>query len=299
MIFSKSYGVVKKKTPTMFFVLGLLFSVLYSCSSHRLKSYQIPPGDIHPDTLRITHFQARKSQKKVLVIFQTPEAEINKTFLKAFHPWKKRGYDLFVLDYPHPENAIMRKALSGVHIRSADYAHALRPFLEREYRFVYYGMSHACVYALALSDNIRPDYMVFFRAAPVIPPLENFRLILENDTLSVDKDWQPVDASKDKKETFSQLNEAVTNERFSGLLEFDGFNENFWAEANSFNYTEKIFKAPSYFILKENDPNISKTAYHIFQELFNSGIFIFDHAEEELVDVHRRLLGNMDENSRP
>jgi hypothetical protein len=288
---------LRKNSPIFLnlLIVGILSLLLEACSTHRIQNYQIPPGSISPDTLRITHYQARKSQKKVLVIFQTPITETDKAFFKTFDPWKKRGYDLLILDYPHPENAILRKALSGVSVRSNDYQHALRRFIEDEYRFVYYGMSHAGIYALSLSENIRPDYVVLFQSAPVIAPLKNFDLLFNHDTLSTDKTWQPVDDSKDAQETFIRLQEAVEKQNFTGLMEFDGFNENFWAEANSFDFNTKLFNNPSYFILRENEPSVSKTAMTLFTQLFNKKYFTYEPEEEELQEVHERVIREIDQ----
>ncbi|TVQ81266.1 MAG: hypothetical protein EA358_01000 [Flavobacteriales bacterium] len=264
---------------------------LASCGTHRSSDFRLEPGEISVDTLRVMHLEARKSSRKMLVIFQPPNFEhTSNDFAKMIRPWKNRRYDVLLLEYPHPENAILSKNLSVLALRNQDYLRVLEPFREKGYQFAFFCIENASMYGLEVADFIAPKYVIVHRNVPSISPLDNIKLILNNDTLSTDKKWQPVDPSRDIQGSFDELYEAVTQMKFSGLLEFEGFNEKVWSEIHQYPFLQKIGQHQVIFTLQKNDFLVSKTALMILKSMYPNNIYQRESPEEEWQDFFEKIL---------
>lgn len=272
-------------------IVFLLAVFLASCGTHRSSDFRIEPGEISVDTLRVMHLEARKSSRKMLVIFQPPDFEhTSSDFAKMIRPWKNRKYDVLLLEYPHPENAILSKNLSVLALRNQDYLRVLEPFREKGYQFAFFCIENASMYGLEVADYVTPKYVIVHRNVPSISPLDNIKLILNNDTLSTDKKWQPVDPSRDIRDSFDELYEAVIQMKFSGLLEFEGFNEKVWSEIHQYPFLQRIGQRQVIFTLQKNDPLVSKTALMIMESMYPQNIYQRESPEEEWQDFFEKIL---------
>ncbi len=244
---------------------------LAACGSHRERTLVLPPKfDDQVDTLRINaQLKKRKPSGKGVLVFQPLREGETTEDLSYAADLKDAGYDIFIVEFPFTDNPLEQKSSVTLTNRVYDYIHAhehLTQWRTIEH-WIYYSVGLALPWALETALNINPDSMVVYRATDQ-SPLENRRLLMQNDTLSTDENWVPVDEYLDVSEAWQTLVDNVEGESYSGLFVFEGLTDRLWGEWHRYPYQESLnsFGFPITWVYQENDPSISGTFFRLLQQ---------------------------------
>jgi hypothetical protein len=283
-----------------FLILTAIFS---SCATHVERLVMIPPGENGTDSIHVYMLEKKKSEGKILIIFQPQESHDTKTHLQLARVWKKRGFDVIMPEYPYPDNPLLRKSSVNLSTRMYDYATVYQHFTEKtEINTTHYlAIEYGLPWALSLGEMFPPDVLVIHKAG-ILTPYQNLKLVMNGDTLSTDDTWQPADKSVSRQDAFEQLEENLKTKSFSGAFEFDNVSDVLWNEMETLNISDQIAglkKAKVFWVMPENYHKMSRIGMELLQSYtfsFGAGALRFYDAKEpeQLHEIFESILENIE-----
>ncbi|MCH8546203.1 MAG: hypothetical protein LAT54_05680 [Cryomorphaceae bacterium] len=264
------------------FLYVIAVATVAGCSSHRQVVMEVMPREGMVDTIQVTALlKKRKPTGNAVLVFQPMREGVTTNDIKYGYEWKSEGADVFIVEFPHVDNPLERKSSVTLMSRVEEYIYAREQISkERDINhWTYLSLGLALPWALETSLNLPPDHMVVYRAVDQ-SPLENRRLLMQNDTLSSDEAWHPVDDYMDKEEAWQTLVDNVESESYSGIFTFEGLTDKLWGVWHRYPYQQNLgmVNFPIDWIVKENDPTISATFLNLMKQLHN----IYDNRQVEM-----------------
>lgn len=272
---------------TSVFLCLIGFMTIVGCSSHREVVMLVPPNERVMDTVQITaQLKKRKPTGNAVMVFQPMREGETTTDIKYAYEWKEEGADVFIVEFPHVDNPLERKSSVTLMSRVEEYIYA-RDYISEARdinHWTYLSVGLALPWALETSLNIPPNHLVVYRAVDQ-SPLENRRLLMQNDTMSIDENWQPVDDYMDKEEAWQTLVDNVENNSYSGIFTFEGLTDKLWGEWHRYPYQQNLglVTFPITWIIPGDDPTISATFFSLVKQL--QSIYDNRQVEERALDV--------------
>ncbi len=253
-------------------LLIVILIAVAACGTHRERYVVLPPEfDQQVDTLRVTALlKKRKPIRKGVMVFQPMREGKTTDNLTFVTPLKEQGYDIFIVEFPFVDNPLERKSSVTLSNRVYDYLQAHAYFTEQRNlaHWTYFSVGLALPWAMETALNVTPDSMVIYRSVDQ-SPLENRRLLMQNDTMSTDKTWQPVDEYMDVDEAWQMLVDNVESNTYSGIFTFEGLPDRLWGEWHRYPYQSNfsMFRFPITWVFEENDASISATFYNLLVQM--------------------------------
>ncbi|MCC5918380.1 MAG: hypothetical protein JJU02_13755 [Cryomorphaceae bacterium] len=286
-----------KQITSKIAIICLTF-LFIACASHKEYTLPLVHENSVTDTLLVYVQKKKKTQQKALIIFQ-PQSEFDtESYLEYGKAWKKQGFDVYMLEYPFPDNPMQRKLSVNIQTRLYDYLALLVDVVEPDSlkEIHYLAIEYGFPFALEVSLTLKPDQLFVFEMG-ILPPLQNLTsVLLDHDTLSTDDSWKPNDPSFGRVEAFEMLKSVVESQNFSGVGDFDGQPETFWFEMENQNALEylSLLKIPVHFIMPQNYHKMSKVGLQYLESMTKGvadwHLHFFNKEESSPTDVFKKII---------